>query len=137
MKRACVSLLSVAMLGSCSIGPALAETSEELETMWECPQADGTPLYTNKEQSGCKAMTLKPLSVVPDLGTSHRTMRDIRRHLDSRPSQDGPSQTPDPTVPDCVKDCSFPAGKSLLDVFGNLGVISTEGHTRESASALV
>jgi hypothetical protein len=35
--------------------------------MRECPQADGTALYTNKDLPGCKVMTLKELSVVPSL----------------------------------------------------------------------
>ena len=35
--------------------------------MRECPQADGTVLYTNKDVPGCKVMTLKELSVVPSL----------------------------------------------------------------------
>jgi hypothetical protein len=49
--------------------PAFADTTVNVDParMWECPQADGTPLYTNKELSGCKLMTLKELSVVPSL----------------------------------------------------------------------
>lgn len=39
----------------------------EPTTTWECLQADGIPLYTNKEIAGCHPMALKPLSVVPDL----------------------------------------------------------------------
>jgi hypothetical protein len=35
--------------------------------MWECTQADGSSLYTNKELTGCKLMALKELSVVPSL----------------------------------------------------------------------
>ncbi|HKO31058.1 MAG TPA: hypothetical protein VJU54_07955 [Nitrospiraceae bacterium] len=35
--------------------------------MRECPQADGTALYTNKDLPGCKLMTLKELSIVPSL----------------------------------------------------------------------
>ena len=35
--------------------------------MRECPQADGSSLYTNKDLPGCKLMTLKELSVVPSL----------------------------------------------------------------------
>jgi hypothetical protein len=35
--------------------------------MWECTQADGSSIYTNKERAGCKLMTLKELSVVPSL----------------------------------------------------------------------
>ena len=35
--------------------------------MWECTQADGSSIYTNKERAGCTLMTLKELSVVPSL----------------------------------------------------------------------
>ena len=35
--------------------------------MRECPQADGSALYTNKDVPGCKLMTLKELSIVPSL----------------------------------------------------------------------
>jgi len=51
--------------------PALSDTMPITEfdpaRMWECPQADGTSIYTNKDRSGCKLMTLKPLSIVPSL----------------------------------------------------------------------
>lgn len=93
MKRIGVSLLSAAILGMCPIAPAVAETSEELDTMWECPQEDGITLYTNKERAGCHAMTLKPLSVFPDLATmrkSPRTMTETPRPRDRTPSQEVP-----------------------------------------------
>lgn len=35
--------------------------------MWECIEADGSSMYTNKERAGCKLMALKELSVVPSL----------------------------------------------------------------------
>ena len=35
--------------------------------MWECVQADGSSMYTNKERAGCKLMALRELSVVPSL----------------------------------------------------------------------
>jgi hypothetical protein len=49
--------------------PSFADTPVNFDPMrmWECPQADGTALYTNKELTGCKLMTLKELSVVPSL----------------------------------------------------------------------
>jgi len=51
--------------------PALSDTSETAKfdpaRMWECMQADGSSIYTNKEQTGCKLMTLRELSVVPSL----------------------------------------------------------------------
>ena len=99
MKRIGVSLLSAAILGMCSIAPAVAETSEELETMWECPQADGITLYTNKERAGCHAMTLKPLSVFPDLATmrkSPRPVTDTLPHRDRIPSQQVPPKDTTP-----------------------------------------
>ena len=93
MKRIGVSLFSAVILGMCSMAPAVAEASEELETMWECPQADGITLYTNKERASCHAITLKPLSVFPDLATmqkSPRTMTDTLPHRDRMPSQQVP-----------------------------------------------
>lgn len=65
-----VSLLSAATLLVFSSASAIADTpppAAEPVTTWECPQADGSSLYTNKEKAGCRAMTLKPLSVVPSL----------------------------------------------------------------------
>jgi len=59
----------VAMLALVTEHPVFADTpppAEPSET-WECPQADGTSVYTNKEKPGCRAMVLKPLSIVPSL----------------------------------------------------------------------
>ncbi len=54
-----------------SVTPAFADTAAPADfdpsQMWECAQADGTSIYTNKERPGCKLMTLRPLSVVPSL----------------------------------------------------------------------
>jgi hypothetical protein len=51
--------------------PANADTNETVTfdpvRMWECTQADGSSIYTNKERAGCKLMALKELSVVPSL----------------------------------------------------------------------
>ena len=51
--------------------PAIADTNETVKfdpaRMWECTQADGSPIYTNKERAGCKLMALRELSVVPSL----------------------------------------------------------------------
>lgn len=69
MKRTCGACFSAAILVMSVIAPAVAQASEELDRMWECPQTDGVTLYTNKERAGCQAMTLKPLSVFPDLST--------------------------------------------------------------------
>ena len=51
--------------------PAFSDTEETTNfdptRMWECSQADGSSIYTNKERAGCTLMTLKPLSIVPSL----------------------------------------------------------------------
>ncbi|HEX6950310.1 MAG TPA: hypothetical protein VF127_11995 [Nitrospira sp.] len=51
--------------------PAFADTHETVKSdparMWECPQPDGSSIYTNKERAGCKLMVLKELSVVPSM----------------------------------------------------------------------
>ena len=57
------------MLMGALAGPALADSTpapEPAET-WECQQADGTVVYTNKEKPGCRELMLRPLSVVPSL----------------------------------------------------------------------
>lgn len=77
--------------------------------MRECPQADGTALYTNKDLPGCKLMTLKELSVVPSLDNmpTYRPTVAAAPHYDIPPSVDrrqtgmtGGGQT----VPDWAKD---------------------------------
>ena len=64
------SLVAAAAL-ALAASSALAETTETVKfdpsRMWECTQADGSSMYTNKEQAGCKLMVLKELSVVPSL----------------------------------------------------------------------
>jgi hypothetical protein len=61
------SLVAAAMLVVVA-NPALSETEKfDPAKMWECPQADGSTIYTNKERAGCKLMTLRELSVVPSL----------------------------------------------------------------------
>jgi hypothetical protein len=78
--------------------------------MQECPQADGSVLYTNKDLPGCKLMRLKKeLSIVPSLDhmpTSHPTVA-AAPHYDVPPYADhnqtgmtGGGQT----VPDWAKD---------------------------------
>lgn len=59
MKPTHLLLSAIAMLGISTI-PALSSTPE----VWVCDQATGTSLYTNKERAGCRAMELKPLSIV-------------------------------------------------------------------------
>ena len=51
--------------------PPFANTKETVKfhhaRMWECTQADGSSIFTNKERSGCKLLALKELSIVPSL----------------------------------------------------------------------
>jgi hypothetical protein len=88
--------------------------------MRECSQADGSPLYTNKDMPGCKLMTLKELSVVPSLEnmpTYHPTVAAVP-HYDIPPSANrnqtgmvGGVQT----VPDWARDwyASFASSGSV------------------------
>lgn len=77
--------------------------------MRECPQADGSALYTNKDLPGCKLMTLKALSVVPSLDDmpTYRPTGAAAPHYDIPPYTDR-NQTDmaggRPTVPDWAKD---------------------------------
>jgi len=90
----------------CSSG--FADTSPpvvEPTTTWECPEADGTSVYTNKERSGCRAMTLKPLSVVPNLDA----MPTIPQTVAAAPHYHVPSYsdrgpTDRQTVPDWARE---------------------------------
>src|SRR5438128_10587442 len=62
-------LLIAATILTLSATSAFADTTIAFDPllMRECPQADGSALYTNKDLPGCKLMTLKELSVVPSL----------------------------------------------------------------------
>jgi hypothetical protein len=115
------------ILGRCSMQPAhllmitatsliLSSTSVLADNtvtfdpllMRECPQADGTALYTNKDLPGCKLMTLKELSVVPSLEnmpTYRPTVAaaphyDIPPYVGRQPGSTGGEQI----VPDWAKD---------------------------------
>jgi hypothetical protein len=70
--------------------PAIADTNEAVKfdpaRMWECPQADGSSIYTNKERAGCKLLALKELSVVPSLDQ----MPTYRSPYAAMPSSDMP-----------------------------------------------
>ena len=59
----------ITLVALTAVSPAHSDTPPPTEPSdtWECPQADGTSVYTNKEKPGCRAITLKPLSVVPSL----------------------------------------------------------------------
>ncbi len=83
------SLVAAAAL-ALAASSALAETTETVKfdpaRMWECTQADGSSMYTNKERAGCKLMVLKELSVVPSL--DH--MPTYRSPYAAAPSSDMP-----------------------------------------------
>jgi hypothetical protein len=57
----------LAMLASQTMAASPDSPSFDPARMWECTQADGSSIYTNKERTGCTLMTLKELSVVPSL----------------------------------------------------------------------
>lgn len=69
-----------AILAVFSAAPASSDASSGSDTTWKCTQADGSLLYTNKEKTGCEAMALKPLSVVPDLENMPTTPRTSTTH---------------------------------------------------------
>ncbi|HEU4503776.1 MAG TPA: hypothetical protein VFR79_03040 [Nitrospira sp.] len=89
--------------------PVIADTTEKFDParMWECTQADGSSIYTNKERAGCKLMVLKELSVVPSL--DH--MPTYRSPYAAGPSSDMPysmdrasAAMPTRTVPGWAQD---------------------------------
>ena len=91
--------------------PAFSDTTTSFDPlqMRQCPQADGSTLYTNKDLPGCTTMTLKPLSVVPSLDDmpTYRPTVAMAPHYDIPPYSDhnqtgttGGGQT----VPDWAKD---------------------------------
>jgi hypothetical protein len=84
-------LFFAAMLAGFSAAPAFSDTQSGSDTTWKCPQADGSSIYTNKEKTGCEAMALKPLSVVPDLEhmpTIPRATTTVAPHYEVPPYQD-------------------------------------------------
>lgn len=117
-------LSSAATLAVVSSSPAFADTPPpvaEPTTTWECPQADGSSVYTNKEKSGCRAMTLKPLSIVPNLDT----MPTIPHTVAAAPHYQVPSysdrapMTDRQTVPDWAREWragSAPSGTAQEEV---------------------
>ena len=107
MKLLSTLVLSVGMLAVLPTAPSIAETLDGSDAMWECAQADGTSVYTNRERSGCQALTLKPLSVVPDIATlpaMPRTTPATVPHHDRVPLHDRTSRQEDRTVPDWARD---------------------------------
>lgn len=89
-------------------GPALADTplpAAEPSDTWECPQADGSSVYTNKEKAGCRAMMLKPLSVVPSLDNMPTIPRTVAAPAHELPAYQGLGQgTGTRNVPDWARD---------------------------------
>jgi hypothetical protein len=100
-------IVTTLVVGSSPLALADAPpVTTEPTTTWECSQADGTALYTNKELAGCRPMTLKPLSIVPDLEhmpTIPHTVATGRHY--QMPSYRDPYQNGDrQTVPDWARD---------------------------------
>lgn len=100
-------LLSAGMLAVMPTALGVAETIDQSDAMWECPQADGTSVYTNKEGVGCHVMTLKPLSAVPD-GVTRPTI-PLTTTATPPDRKKGPAQghaprTGDRHVPDWARD---------------------------------
>jgi hypothetical protein len=103
-----MSFLSGVAFGVLFCSSTFADTPPpvaEPTTTWECPEADGTPVYTNKERSGCRPMTLKPLSVVPNLDN----MPTIPQAVVAAPHYQGPHSfdrvpTDRQTVPDWARE---------------------------------
>ena len=80
-----------AMLAVFSAAPAFSDTESGSGMTWDCPQADGSSIYTNKERAGCRVMELKTLSVVPDLEnmpTIPRATTTVAPHYEVPPYQD-------------------------------------------------
>ncbi|MDF0676378.1 MAG: hypothetical protein P0120_18895 [Nitrospira sp.] len=96
-----------AMLAAFSAGPAFSDAQPGSGTTWECPQADGSSMYTNKERAGCHAMTLKPLSVVPNLEnmpTAPRTTTASEHDYEVPSYQERTSGTEGRQLPDWARD---------------------------------
>lgn len=103
------TLFSAATLAVFSPLTSVADTPPviaEPTTTWECPQADGTSLYTNKEKSGCRAMALKPLSVVPNLESMPTIPQPVSagRHYQLPPYPGGMTGPDAHQVPDWARD---------------------------------
>jgi hypothetical protein len=104
-------LMIAATVFTLSATSAFSDTTVRFDPllMRECPQADGTVLYTNKDLPGCKLMTLKELSTVPSLDNmpTYHPSSATAPNSDIPPYQDrtqagmtGRGQT----VPDWAKD---------------------------------
>jgi hypothetical protein len=103
-----ISLVAAATLVMAAT-PALSGTNETAKfdpaRMWECPQADGSTIYTNKERADCKLMVLKELSVVPSLDN----MPTYRPPLATTPRHDIPAYA------DRYPDGTYGGGQHVRD----------------------
>jgi hypothetical protein len=107
-----------ALLAVFSAAPAFSDIESGSGTTWDCPQTDGSSIYTNKERVGCHAMTLKPLSVVPDLVDIPTIPQTVAAPHYQIPSyQDRGSGIGGRNVPDWAKDwhASIAPGGSLQE----------------------
>lgn len=70
--RTLALVAAAVFISSFSGVPAHADDTREPDPngMWECPIENGPTLYTNREQTGCRKMELKPLSSVPSMSES-------------------------------------------------------------------
>jgi hypothetical protein len=107
------------------VGPASADTpppAPEPADTWECQLADGTTVYTNKERAGCRAMLLRPLSVVPsseNMPAAPRPAALAVPHHDMPAYQDRGVSVGGRNVPDWAKDwyaSVAPSGSVLEEV---------------------
>lgn len=102
-------LQGVAVVALC-VGPVSADTpppAPEPADTWECQLEDGTTIYTNKERPGCRAVLLRPLSVVPSLENMPTTARPsalAAPHHDMPAYQDRGASVGNRNVPDWAKD---------------------------------
>jgi hypothetical protein len=109
-----------ALLAVFSAAPAFSDIESGSGTTWDCPQTDGSSIYTNKERVGCHAMTLKPLSAVPDLvniPTIPQPSTVAAPHYQIPSYQDRGSGIGSRNVPDWAKDwhASIAPGGSLQE----------------------
>jgi hypothetical protein len=99
--------LPAAILAVASAASAFDDSSSGSAMTWECHQADGTHLFTNKEKDGCSVLELKPISVVPDLEnmpTAPRTLTTSAPHYEIPPYRDHSSGMIVRQAPDWARD---------------------------------
>ena len=98
-------LLSAGMVILLPTAPSLADTLDASDVVWDCPQADGTSRYTNREGAGCHAMMIKPLSAVPGGATWTAMPPTVTTPArESAPTHGRVSARADRQVPDWARD---------------------------------